>query len=111
MSHSYPRPPDSFEYVNCPPKLTMKNITLVFVFLSTFVNAQSTFPFDIVLDAVTINGAPGLQSYSKAEHNGDWLILGGRTDGLHQRQPWQAFDAAGHHLNAVVISPDSSTVH
>ena len=89
----------------------MKNITLVFVFLSTFVNAQSTFPFDIVLDAVNIPGAPGLQSYSKAEHNGDWLILGGRTDGLHQRQPWQAFDAAGHHLNAVVINPDSSTVH
>ena len=64
----------------------MKNITLAFVFLSTFVNAQSTFPFDIVLEAVNVSGAPGLQSYSKAEHNGDWLILGGRTDGLHQRQ-------------------------
>ena len=88
----------------------MKKLALLLVLLSSLANAQTTFPFDIVLEAVNVSGAPGLQSYSKAEHNGDWLILGGRTDGLHQRQPWQAFDAAGHHLNAVVINPDSSTV-
>lgn len=89
----------------------MKRFAFLLFLVSSLAKAQSTFPFDIVLEAVNITGAPGLQSYSKAEHNGDWLILGGRTDGLHQRQPWQAFDAAGHHLNAVVIHPDSSTVH
>ena len=89
----------------------MKRFAFLLFLVSSLAKAQSTFPFDIVLEAVNITGAPGLHSYSKAEHNGDWLILGGRTDGLHQRQPWQAFDAAGHHLNAVVIHPDSSTVH
>ena len=111
MSQRYPLSSCNFGLKHRISILEMQNLFLILFLISGLVKAQSTFPFDIVLEAVNVTGAPGLQSYSKAENNGDWLILGGRTDGLHQRQPWQAFDAAGHHLNAVVINPDSSTVH
>ena len=89
----------------------MNRILGLLMLLSSAALGQSTFPFDLVLEPVSLSGAPALQSYAKAEHNGSWLILGGRTDGLHQRQPWQAFDAAGHHVNAVVLNTSSSSVH
>jgi hypothetical protein len=46
-----------------------------------------------------------MQSYAAAEHGGKWLIIGGRLDGLHQRQPWQSFDAAGHNTSIYVVDP------
>lgn len=77
---------------------------IAFVFAAN-VNAQGTFPFDISLEPVTISGLPGMQSYTAGESGGKWLIIGGRLDGLHQRQPWQSFDAAGHNNNMYVVDP------
>ncbi len=54
------------------------------------------FPFDIAIDSIEIPQLGGLQSYSVAQANGKWLIIGGRLDGLHQRQPWASFDRAGN---------------
>lgn len=88
----------------------MKKTALLLVFLvQTLVSAQSTFPFDVVLTPITISGLPGIQSYAAGEHNGKWLIIGGRLDGLHQRQPWQAFDANGHNTYMYVIDPVAKT--
>ena len=72
----------------------MKKIAvLLFLLVQSLVSGQSSFPFDVVLTPVTISGLPGIQSYAAGEHNGKWLVIGGRLDGIHQRQPWQAFDA------------------
>ncbi|MEN8958214.1 MAG: T9SS type A sorting domain-containing protein [Flavobacteriales bacterium] len=49
----------------------------------------------------------GLQSFAFGQHNGKWLILGGRLDGLHQRQPFAAFDIAGHNTQLIVVDPVS----
>ena len=74
----------------------MKNLTLALaLLLQLSLIGQSTFPFDVVLEPLTITNLPGMQSYAAAQHNGKWLIIGGRIDGLHQRQPWQAFNARG----------------
>ena len=82
----------------------MKKLTVLLTFLLSFsVFGQSTFPFDIVLEPITITNLPGMQSYAAAQHNGKWLIIGGRIDGLHQRQPWQAFNAAGHMLTVIDV--------
>jgi hypothetical protein len=89
----------------------MKYLLFLALVFSSALSGQSTFPFDLILEPENIATAPGLQSYAKASYNGEWLILGGRTDGLHQRQPWQSFNAAGHHLNAVVINPVSGAVN
>jgi len=92
--------------------MTMKNLTLALALLLQFsLFGQSTFPFDVVLEPLTITNLPGMQSYAAAQHNGKWLIIGGRIDGLHQRQPWQAFNAAGHNTSMYVIDPVAQTFY
>ena len=56
--------------------------------------SQNTFPYDVVLTPITITNLPGLHSYAFAQHNGKWLIIGGRKDGIHARQPFNAFPKA-----------------
>jgi hypothetical protein len=77
---------------------------LAIVFSSISVLAQ-TAPFDVYLEPVNINGLGGLQSYAFGQHNGKWLIVGGRLDGLHRRQPFAAFDVAGNNNQIIVIDP------
>lgn len=88
----------------------MKNTILFFVLIcSGYISAQS-FSYEVKLESVTIPNLGGLQSYSVAEMNGEWLILGGRLDGLHQRQPFAAFDAAGNNIQAFVVNPETKEV-
>ena len=82
----------------------MKNILIVFLlafFQST--TAQSTFEYDVVLTPVSVSGLPGLHSYAFAQHNGKWLIIGGRKDGLHARQPFNAFPGAQNNTDMYVV--------
>ena len=55
------------------------------------ITAQSPFEYAVHIDSIQIPGLPGLHSYAFAEHDGKWLIIGGRTDGLHPRQPFASF--------------------
>lgn len=48
----------------------------------------------------------GIQWYAYGQHDGKWLIIGGRLDGLHRRQPFASnFDMAGHNNQLIVIDP------
>ncbi|WP_297869659.1 hypothetical protein [uncultured Flavobacterium sp.] len=76
------------------------------VFLLAFfqsTTAQSTFEYDVVLTPVSVSGLPGLHSYAFAQHNGKWLIIGGRKDGVHARQPFNAFPGAQNNTNIYVV--------
>ena len=53
--------------------------------------AQSTFDYNVQITPITISTLPGLHSYAFAQYNGKWLIIGGRKDGVHARQPFNAF--------------------
>lgn len=66
-------------------------------------------PFTIHLERIDIAGLPGVQSYAHARQGTEWLILGGRTDGLHRRQPWATFDEAGNNRDILVIDPEAGT--
>lgn len=82
----------------------MKNILIVFLlafFQSTI--AQSTFEYDVVLTPVSVSGLPGLHSYAFAQNNGKWLIIGGRKDGVHARQPFNAFPGAQNNTDIYVV--------
>jgi hypothetical protein len=83
----------------------MKN-TLLFLFLIfiTNISAQES-PFQLYLEPLEIQEVGGLQVFAVAENDGKWLILGGRLDGLHQRQPWSAFDVNGKNNQIIVIDP------
>jgi hypothetical protein len=64
-------------------------------------------PFNIQLEPINITGLAGIQSFSFGQHEGKWLIIGGRLDGLHRRQPFAAFDLAGHNNQLIVVDPSS----
>lgn len=71
--------------------------------LST-VSAQE---FKLHLNPIQINGFGGLQSYSYGQYEHDILLVGGRLDGLHRRQPWASFDLAGHNDQLMVVNPET----
>jgi Secretion system C-terminal sorting domain len=75
---------------------------LILFSISTF---AQTVPFNIYLEPINITGIGGLQSYAYGQDNGKWLIIGGRLDGLHRRQPFAAFDVAGNNNQLIVIDP------
>lgn len=64
-------------------------------------------PFNIVLEPINISELGGLHSYAFGQHNGKWLIVGGRLDGLHLRQPFASFDVEGHNNQLIVVDPVS----
>jgi hypothetical protein len=73
--------------------------------MPVFIKAQTTF--QIQLEAVSIAGLEGMQSFAYGQSNGKWLIIGGRTDGLHRRQPFASFDAAESNKRITVVDPVS----
>lgn len=79
-------------------------IGLILFSISAFTQAA---PFNIYIEPITIPGLGGLQSYAFGQDNGKWLIIGGRLDGLHRRQPFAAFDIAGNNNQLIVIDPAS----
>jgi hypothetical protein len=70
-----------------------------------------SFPFSLEVTAVDIPDLPGIHSYAQAQHEGKWLILGGRLDGLHARQPFNAFPAGSNNTLMMVVDIDEGTVH
>lgn len=86
----------------------IKNILLHFICIITFtVSYSQTAPFEITLEPINIPNLGGIQSYAFGQANGKWLIVGGRLDGLHRRQPWASFDVAGHNNQLIVVDPVS----
>lgn len=79
--------------------------------LCTFtLTAFAQAPFSVYLEPINIQGLGGLQSYAFAQHNGYWVLVGGRLDGLHRRQPWASFDLAGHNNQIWVVDPVNAQV-
>lgn len=87
----------------------MKKLILFFTVVIVYSNLYRMYgqnaPFNILLTPYSVTGLPGIQSYAIGKHNGKWLIVGGRLDGLHRRQPFAAFDVAGHNTDLVVVDP------
>lgn len=79
---------------------------LFFNLLSIFLFAQNA-PFNIYLEPTNFAGLGGLQAYAYGQHNGKWLVIGGRLDGLHRRQPFASFDVAGNNNQLMVFDPAS----
>jgi hypothetical protein len=83
-------------------------LVAVFIQMAGLLSAQSDFRFHLV--EVPLTGFQGVQSFVLGEYNGLWLVTGGRTDGLHRRQPFAAFDAAGGNNQLQVINPETGQV-
>lgn len=82
----------------------MKTIyTIILLLVSRFVLSQTTFDYQVQLNPVNIPNFPGIHSFAFAQYNGKWLIIGGRIDGIHARQPFNAFPAASNNTNIYVV--------
>ena len=86
-------------------KLIKQIAIVIAIFLTT--TAFSQAPFEITLEPINITDLGGLQGFSFGQDDGKWLIIGGRLDGLHRRQPFAAFDLAGHNNQIIVVDPVS----
>lgn len=84
----------------------MNYLLLLFIAFALKSNAQIA-PFQIAIEPMNISNLGGLQSYAFGQHDGKWLIIGGRLDGLHRRQPFAAFNVAGHNNQLIVVDPIS----
>ncbi|MBP7389676.1 MAG: hypothetical protein KA841_04680, partial [Chitinophagales bacterium] len=82
-------------------KRTLLTVIIAFTYFYLF---SQNMP-DITIEPYSINGMPALQSYAFGKQDGKWIIIGGRVDGLHRRQPFAAFDAPGNNTNIYVVDP------
>ena len=87
----------------------MKSIFISFILLLFTLLAQAQFPYRIVLDEIEIEGLPGMHSFAYAQHEGKWIIIGGRLDGLHARQPFAAFPASSNNTSIFLIDVANRT--
>lgn len=72
----------------------MKKISLFFAFVVCLVSsnqAQISTNYEVELNPISIPGLTGLHSFAFGQNQGKWLIIGGRRDGLHARQPFNSF--------------------
>lgn len=75
------------------------------------INAQTAENFLVEVEEMTFSNAPGVQSFVHAQHNDKLLIIGGRTEGLHQRQPFAAFTEPFNNTVAYVLDLATSNTY
>lgn len=82
-------------------------ISTLLMSMSVIFTFGQTIPFNYNVSIVpkTISSFPGVHSFAFGQHNGKWLIIGGRRDGLHARQPNSSFPAASNNTDIFVIDP------
>ncbi|TVR84927.1 MAG: hypothetical protein EA409_00220 [Saprospirales bacterium] len=82
-----------------------KIITILLLIVSLDAQSQSNFNYEISLVPVSVDNLPGLHSYAFAQHQGKWVVIGGRRDGIHARQPFNAFPQSFNNSDILVIDP------
>ncbi len=86
------------------------SVLLSFFLLISFGLKAQKYEYEIELEAVEIENLGGLQSFAIGSWDGYSILIGGRLDGLHQRQPFASFDQAGHNTQIFVVNPESKEV-
>ena len=82
-----------------------RRILFLLFYLIPFLISAQNLPFSIHLEPLLMNDVSGLQAYAFGQYDGKWLLVGGRLDGLHKRQPFAAFNVEGNNNQIVVIDP------
>jgi len=79
----------------------------IVIMLSMSSFGQQEFNYSVQLEPVVISDLPGLHSYALAQHDGKWLVIGGRKDGMHARQPFTSFPSSQNNTEIYVIDVNS----
>ncbi len=83
--------------------MKIRIIITALLFWAIPVVSQTSFPYKIELQPVSVAGMPGLHSYAFAQWNDKILLVGGRLDGMHARQPFRSFPASSNNTELIVI--------
>lgn len=89
--------------------MNLKQLLIIFisVLYASYSDAQK---YDVKISPIEIENLGGLQSYAVGTYEGEWLLVGGRLDGLHIRQPFASFSADGKNEDLIVVNPVTKTV-
>ncbi|MEZ4987665.1 MAG: T9SS type A sorting domain-containing protein [Saprospiraceae bacterium] len=86
-------------------------VVLALVVPSGYLLAQDTsFGYEVQVVPIEIPNFEGIHSFVHAQHQSYWLILGGRRDGLHARQPFNSFPAAYNNTRIELVEPESGSI-
>ncbi len=89
----------------------MKRALGLFIALLAFTALKAQPPFNVSLQEVSLENAIGVHSYSMAIDGSKVLIIGGRTDGLHKRRPFESFLENDNNKKIVVIDLENKTTY
>ncbi|MCP4439047.1 MAG: T9SS type A sorting domain-containing protein [Aureispira sp.] len=84
----------------------------ILLYWATWLGAQTTpEQFTVSIEKVQqFSNAPALHSFVIGQANDKWLLIGGRKDGLHRRQPWAAFQATDNNVTVYVVDVQTKQV-
>lgn len=80
-------------------------IVLLFLLIIAGLGYGQKFPYDLKIDSINITNLTGLQSFVVGQAEGKWLLIGGRTDGLHLQDPNGVYNLAGRNTQFIVVDP------
>jgi len=86
-------------------RLFFSYMLAIMLYINSF--GQESFNFSVTLEPLIISDLPGLHSYAVAQHDGKWLVIGGRLDGMHARQPFNSFPSSQNNTEIYVIDVES----
>lgn len=87
-----------------------KNIflTLLIALIVSEINFSQD-QFTVEIEPLTIANAPSVHSFSWGKtSDGKWVVLGGRIDGLHQRQPNASFLENDNNKSVYLVDPGAN---
>jgi len=89
-----------------------KSFFLISILLFCSINfTQSQEQFSVQIEPLTITNAPNVHSFSWGKtSDGKWIIIGGRIDGLHQRQPFSTFLENDNNKYVFVVDPINNQI-
>lgn len=86
------------------------SILFTFFLFMFFSKAQNTFDYTLELLPVNVTNLPGLHSFVFGQHENKWLLIGGRKDGLHARQPFNAFPSTSNNTDLYVVDVNTNQI-
>lgn len=89
----------------------MRTTFLLVLLILNFSFLKAQPPFTVSVTEVSIENAVGVHSYALAVDGQKVLILGGRTDGLHKRRPFEAFLDADNNKQLVVLDLENKKTY
>jgi hypothetical protein len=83
-------------------KITFLSILSLIIFSSSYAQEE----FTVLIEPISITNAPSVHSFSWGKtSDGKWVIIGGRIDGLHRRQPFAAFLENDNNKSVFIVDP------